>query len=74
MDHMLSIHSSVGAELGHLHILAIVNNAIKTQVYHYLNPSFYFGVCCKDWRQKEKGVTENEMVRQHQQLNGHEFK
>ena len=27
----------------------------------------------KHWRQKEKGVTENEMVRQHYQSNGHEF-
>ena len=26
----------------------------------------------KDWRQKEKGVAEDEMVRQHHQLNGHE--
>ena len=26
----------------------------------------------KDWRQK-KGVAEDEMVRQHHQLNGHEF-
>ena len=27
----------------------------------------------KDWKQKEKGVAENEMVRQHHWLNGHEF-
>ena len=27
----------------------------------------------KDWRQKEKGTAEDEMVRQHHQLNGHEF-
>ena len=27
----------------------------------------------KDWGQEEKGVTENEMVRQHHWLNGHEF-
>ena len=27
----------------------------------------------KAWRQKEKGVTEDEMVRYPQQLNGHEF-
>ena len=27
----------------------------------------------KDWRQKEKGMTEDEMVRLHHQLNGHEF-
>ena len=27
----------------------------------------------KDWRQKKKGVTEDEMVREHHQLNGHEF-
>ena len=27
----------------------------------------------KDWRQEEKGTTENEMVRRHCQLNGHEF-
>ena len=27
----------------------------------------------KDWRQKEKGVAEDEMVRWHYQLNGHEF-
>ena len=27
----------------------------------------------KDWRQKEKGEAEEEMVREHQQLNGHEF-
>ena len=27
----------------------------------------------KDWRWKEKGTTENEMVRCHHQLNGHEF-
>ena len=27
----------------------------------------------KDWRQKEKGLTENEMVQYHHQLNGHEF-
>ena len=26
----------------------------------------------KGWRQKEKGVAEDEMVRQHHQLNGHE--
>ena len=27
----------------------------------------------KDWRQKEKGEVEDEMVRQYHQLNGHEF-
>ena len=27
----------------------------------------------KDWRQEEKGTTENEMVEWHHQLNGHEF-
>ena len=27
----------------------------------------------KDCRQEEKGTTENEMVRWHHQLNGHEF-
>ena len=27
----------------------------------------------KDWRQKEKGMTEDEMVRWHHWLNGHEF-
>ena len=27
----------------------------------------------KDWRQKEKGMTEGKMVRWHHQLNGHEF-
>ena len=27
----------------------------------------------KDWRQKEKGVEEDKMVRQHHRLNGHEF-
>ena len=27
----------------------------------------------KDWRQKEKGTTEDEMVGWHNQLNGHEF-
>ena len=27
----------------------------------------------KDWRQKEKRVAEDEMVREHHQLNGHEF-
>ena len=28
----------------------------------------------KDWRQEEKGTTEEEMVRWHHQLNGHEFR
>ena len=27
----------------------------------------------KDWRQKEKGEAEDEMVRKHHQLNGREF-
>ena len=27
----------------------------------------------KDWRQEEKGTTEDEMVGWHHQLNGHEF-
>ena len=27
----------------------------------------------KDWRQEEKGMTEDDMVRWHYQLNGHEF-
>ena len=27
----------------------------------------------KDWRQEDKGMTENEMVGWHHQLNGHEF-
>ena len=27
----------------------------------------------KNWRQKEKGITEDEMVGWHHQLNGHEF-
>jgi len=27
----------------------------------------------KDWRQEEKGTTENEMIGWHHQLNGHEF-
>ena len=27
----------------------------------------------KDWRQEEKGTTEDEMVRWHNQINGHEF-
>ena len=26
----------------------------------------------KDWRQKQKGVAEDEMLREHHQLNGHE--
>ena len=29
--------------------------------------------CWKDWGQKEKGTTEDEMVGWHHQLNGHEF-
>ena len=28
----------------------------------------------KDWRQEEKGITEDEMVGWHHWLNGHEFK
>ena len=28
----------------------------------------------KDWRHEEKGMTEDEMVRWHHRLNGHEFK
>ena len=28
----------------------------------------------KDWRQEEKGMTEDEMVGWHHQLNGHDFK
>ena len=28
----------------------------------------------KDWRQEEKGMTKDEMVGRHHQLNGHEFK
>ena len=28
---------------------------------------------CKDWRQKEKRVAEDEMIREQDQLNGHEF-
>ena len=27
----------------------------------------------KDWGQEEKGMTEDEMVERHHQLNGHEF-
>ena len=27
----------------------------------------------KDWRQEEKGMTEDEMIGWHQRLNGHEF-
>ena len=27
----------------------------------------------KDWRQKEKRAAEDEVVREHHQLNGHEF-
>ena len=27
----------------------------------------------EDWRQEEKGTAEDEMVRWHHQLNGHEF-
>ena len=27
----------------------------------------------KDWRQEEKGMTEDEMVKYHHRLNGHEF-
>ena len=27
----------------------------------------------KDWKEEEKGVTENEMIGWHHQLNGHEF-
>ena len=27
----------------------------------------------KDWRQKEKGAVEDEIIREHCQLNGHEF-
>ena len=27
----------------------------------------------KDWGQEEKGMAEDEMVKQHHQLNGHEF-
>ena len=29
--------------------------------------------CWEDWRQREKGTTEDEMVGRHHQLNGHEF-
>ena len=28
----------------------------------------------KDWRQEEKGITEDKMIGWHHQLNGHEFK
>ena len=28
---------------------------------------------CNDWRQEEKGTTEDEMVGMHHRLNGHEF-
>ena len=38
--------------------------------------SWLFGIdpdAGKDWRQKEKGATENEMVGWHHQLNGHGF-
>ena len=31
-------------------------------------------VARKDWRQEEKGMTEDEMVGWHHRLNGHEFK
>ena len=30
--------------------------------------------CWKDWRQEEKGMTEDEMVGWHHRINGHEFK
>ena len=39
------------------------------------NPHVFHRVCDggKDWRQEEKGTTEDEMVGWHHQLNGHEF-
>ena len=46
---------------------------------HYFGPlakSWLIGknpVAGKDWRQEEKGMTEDEMVGWHHQLNGHEF-
>ena len=30
-------------------------------------------VAGKDWRQQEKGAAEDEMVRKHQRLSGHQF-
>ena len=39
------------------------------ELTHWKNPG-----AGKDWRQEEKGMTEDEMVGWHQRLNGHEFK
>ena len=45
--------------------------------WHYLHfevesETLKDSVAGKDWRQKEKGATEDEMITQHHQLNGHE--
>ena len=50
----------------------------KVNTVHYWHPCFGHLIgkdpdAGKDWRQEEKGTTEDEMVGWHHQLNGHEF-
>ena len=49
---------------------------LKLQYFGYLVKSQFIGKdpdAGKDWRQKEKGMTKDEMVGWHHRLNGHEF-
>ena len=49
---------------------------LKLQYFGHLTQSDKSGkdpAAGKDWRQKEKGAAENEKIRWHHQLNGHEF-
>ena len=47
---------------------------LKLQYFgHLMQRADWFEKNLKDWRQEEKGTTEDEMVGWHHQLNGHEF-
>ena len=47
--------------------------AAYSEWVHFIMCKLYFNKCVKDWRWEEKGMTEDEMVGWHHQLNGHEF-
>ena len=76
VHHILFVHSCVNGHLGCFHVLAVVNSAAMNALWPPDAKRWLIGKdpdAGKDWRQEEKGTTEDEMVGWRHQFNGHEF-
>ena len=72
---LCEIIMSLSAYLSHRKLKSfLIQNHSWNSVYGHKTRHKYFSyLFWKDWRQKDKRVTEDEMVGWHHQLNGHEF-